>query len=385
MMNKIIAPLVLSVFFSTSSFAFWNTDNTDYSLVEDMFTASKSGNISPSPLFKYEGNKFCKGGQLYTTKYTKLNATPKGGDHTSGNGKLKSSFFAVGFNHAIATYLEAEYDESKAYQKDDFLNEYVPYLVNAAKERYFTVNRWVKGGSSVAYAQTMVLINLSIFMDFMDHRGLWKAGQREEIVKWGDVLYKHSHYSHHANGGRKQRHRWPDTVSKAAAAYMLWGYVTHDIKIFKDGYKDLLQEYKKIPEDGKYHQHYKGPLAGVIMDNWDLFLENKTLGDLVIASYVGELVGLPTFDKPNKKGGTIKKAIEYLGEVSSNPATLRGQDERHLHNMRIDGNSWMTVYRLMDTSDTNPLVDLHLISSEKKGYGYQQILNYSRCLANEVN
>ena len=363
---------IFSVSFSAN--AFFGVDKNNYSSVEKAF---KTGTL---PLFQYKGNKFCKGGVLYMIPYSKINEAKK--SHTSG--KLKSWFFALSFGHAISSFLEGEFYPDLAYKKEDFINKYIPYLVKAAENRYFTVNKWVKGGSSVAYAQTMILINLSILMDFMDNKNLWKNGQRKKIVKWGDILYERSHYSHFTNGGKKQSNRWPDTVSKAAAAYMLWGYVNKDLKIFKDGYRDLMQEYEKIPADGKYHQHFKGPYAGVIQDSWDLFIENKTLGDLVIASYVGELVGMKTFTKPNNKGGNIKKAIDYLGQISSNLNELKGQDERHLNNMRADGNSWMTVYRKMDKTDSNPLVSLHLKSSEQKGYGFSQILNFSRCIDNEL-
>ena len=363
---------IFSVSFSAN--AFFGVDKNNYSSVEKAF---KTGTL---PLFQYKGNRFCKGGVLYMIPYSKINEAKK--SHTSG--KLKSWFFALSFGHAISSFLEGEFYPDLAYKKEDFINKYIPYLVKAAENRYFTVNKWVKGGSSVAYAQTMILINLSILMDFMDNKNLWKNGQRKKIVKWGDILYERSHYSHFTNGGKKQSNRWPDTVSKAAAAYMLWGYVNKDLKIFKDGYKDLMQEYEKIPADGKYHQHFKGPYAGVIQDSWDLFIENKTLGDLVIASYVGELVGMKTFTKPNNKGGNIKKAIDYLGQISSNLNELKGQDERHLNNMRADGNSWMTVYRKMDKTDSNPLVSLHLKSSEQKGYGFSQILNFSRCIDNEL-
>ena len=363
---------IFSVSFSAN--AFFGVDKNNYSSVEKAF---KTGTL---PLFQYKGNKFCKGGVLYMIPYSKINEAKK--SHTSG--KLKSWFFALSFGHAISSFLEGEFYPDLAYKKEDFINKYIPYLVKAAENRYFTVNKWLKGGSSVAYAQTMILINLSILMDFMDNKNLWKNGQRKKIVKWGDILYERSHYSHFTNGGKKQSNRWPDTVSKAAAAYMLWGYVNKDLKIFKDGYRDLMQEYEKIPADGKYHQHFKGPYAGVIQDSWDLFIENKTLGDLVIASYVGELVGMKTFTKPNNKGGNIKKAIDYLGQISSNLNELKGQDERHLNNMRADGNSWMTVYRKMDKTDSNPLVSLHLKSSEQKGYGFSQILNFSRCIDNEL-
>ena len=373
---NLIFKLLIFLTISTNAYAFG--DKNDYTSVKKAFETETP------PLFNYKGNKkFCKRATLYTIPYTKLNtgATSMVGE----SGKLKAHFFAVSFGHAIASYLEGELDPDLSYKKEEFINKFIPYLVKAADDKYFTINKWTKGGSSVAYAQTMILINLSILMDFMDNKNLWKDGQREKIVKWGNILYKRSHYSHSLNGGRKQSDRWPDTVSKAAAAYMLWGYVNKDLKIFKDGFRDLMREYKKIPADGKYHQHYKGKYAGEIKGSWDLFLENKTLGDLVIASYVGELVGMETFNKTNKKGGNIKKAIDYLGKISTDPETLRGQDEKHLKNLTADGNSWMTIYRKLDPDDKNPLVDLHLKTSEEKGYGFSQILNYSRCIGNEIN
>ena len=78
------------------------------------------------------------------------------------------------------------------------------------------------------------------------------------------------------------------------------------------------------------------------------------------------------------------KAIDYLGKVSSNPKELKWQDENHLNNMRTDGNSWMSVYRKLDKTDDNPLVNLHLSTSQHKGYAFSQILNFSRCIDNEV-
>jgi len=63
---------------------------------------------------------------------------------------------------------------------------------------------------------------------------------------------------------------------------------------------------------------------------------------------------------------------------------LKGQDERHLSNMKADGNSWLTVYRKMDKTEINPFVNLHLKSSEQKGYSFSQVLNFSRCIDNEL-
>jgi hypothetical protein len=165
---------------------------------------------------------------------------------------------------------------------------------------------------------------------------------------------------------------------------MFWGYVTKDIDIFKDGYRDLLKEYNKIPENGQYHQFYKGKYTGVIQSSWDLFLETKTIGDLVIASWIGDRVGLNTWNKPNSKGGSVKSAVDYIGKISNDPKNLRSQDERHLNNSRSDNLSWVSILRMLD-GDSNPLVGMHLKYSDKKGYSFSQTLNYSRCVANDIH
>ena len=51
--------------------------------------------------------------------------------------------------------------------------------------------------------------------------------------------------------------------------------------------------------------------------------------------------------------------------------------------MRTDGNSWMTVYIKLDKTDNNTLINLNLKTS-KKGYGFSQIVNFSRCIDNEL-
>ena len=67
-------------------------------------------------------------------------------------GNPAAHFFAVSFGHAIASYLEGELNPDLSYKKQDFINKFIPYLVKAADNKYFTINKWTKGGSSVAYA-----------------------------------------------------------------------------------------------------------------------------------------------------------------------------------------------------------------------------------------
>ena len=123
-MIKVLTSLAI-ITYSASASAFWNTDKTDYTMVENMFTAAKAGNmIAKRPLFEYKYNKFCTGGQIYTSKYNKYNKS-KGG-HTAG--KLPSWFFAKSFGHAMATYLEGESEPSQAWKKEEVVDEFIPCL-----------------------------------------------------------------------------------------------------------------------------------------------------------------------------------------------------------------------------------------------------------------
>ena len=353
-------------------------DRTDYSTVENIFSKSE-----PIRLLSFVPNAMCLG-KIETKLYSKRNdSTP----HSVGRpyvGLLQS------LGRAIAWDMRGRFEKKEAFRAK--FEGYVEYLVTAAQDKYFTKNKWIKNGASPAYAQTMILINLSFFVNYMDLNDLWKKDQREEVIAWGREIYERSHYDHYSNG-KKPESRWPDTVSKAAAAYMLWGVATKDIKIFKDGYRDFLSLHKKIQSDGAFKQHIMGPYAGVLDDSKDLYLEAKTIGDIVLAAYAGELVGMNSFSIENDKGGNVQKLVSWLDQISYGKNNLRqhkgSQDIRHLSNQRGDSLSWMSIYRLMDKKDNLELVNAHLEFSliPGAGYGYDnsKMLTCSRCLANEVS
>ena len=44
----------------------------------------------------------------------------------------------------------------------------------------------------------------------------------------------------------------------------------------------------------------------------------------------------------------------------------KGTGQKHLNDMRADGNSWITVYRKLDKTDNNTVINLHLKTSKKR-------------------
>jgi hypothetical protein len=371
--SALIISFLLVVFNVGNAYAFF-WDTTDYSAVEKAFKSNK-----PIQFFEYKNNKFCETWDGIDVpnpdKYTKKMMSSK--RHSA----VAYHYFAPTILSSVAAHMEGKSDKEFA--------DWVDFMVTVANKRIMTDNYWT-GGNSPAYGQTIMLYNIAVFLNYMDVKGLWKEGQREAVVGWGDELYENSHYDHHSNG-RLQSHRWSDTVSRAAASYALWAVATKNLSQFKDSYRDFMSLQKKIKVNGAMNQFFEGHLSGKIRkdSSWDLYLETKMSGDMVVASYMYELVDMPAFAVENKKGGSVKKLVKWVSDAHIGPnhklAHKGWQDDRHIDNRRADTTTWMTVYRLMDKSDSIPLAKHHLRVSENFGYSQAKTITYSRCLANELN
>ena len=74
---------------------------------------------------------------------------------------MKSWFFSKSFGHAISAYLEGESAPDLSYKKDEVVDEFIPYLVQAAKDKYFTVNKWKKNACSRVTVVVQVTKNIN--------------------------------------------------------------------------------------------------------------------------------------------------------------------------------------------------------------------------------
>ena len=379
--TALIISFMMVVFNAGNAYAFFWNDNTDYTPVEKAFSQQE-----PIQFFSYTPNNFCDGGWIDEESDDTFS---KKMHSSKSHGRVAYHSFAPTILSSVAGHMRYEMEPVKWASNEEQFSNWVEWMVRMANKRIMTDNQW-SGGGSPAYGQTVILYNLAVFVNYMDVKNLWRMDQRESIVKWGDELYENSHYSHHSNGSRQQSHRWPDTVARASASYALWAVATKNIKQFKDSYRDFKSLQKKIKANGAINQFFEGPYSGKLKKNtWDLYLETKTAGDMVVAAYVNELVGMPSFEVENKKGGSVKKFIKWIDEAHFGPNNKldhKGwQDDRHIDNRRTDGTSWMSVYRLMDKSDSLVLADHHLERSTYGGYSWAKTLTYSRCLTNELN
>lgn len=221
-------------------------------------------------LFQYESDVFCARPRLMTVKTSRvINRDRK---------KLVEAL--KWFNGAISNY----------YRSEDTRDEIVSEVVRFADEGAFTRLNWRGSGSSPAHWQSNLLKNIGILTHVIDHHKGWKPGQRDRVARWGDSVYRSTHYS---AWGRRQSDRWTDTVAAAAASYMLWGAVAPNPKAYEEGKQDFIKMSSRFRKKGGTRTFFKNRkhLGGWLPKNWGARLEDKTIGDFVIAAHVGKALG----------------------------------------------------------------------------------------------
>lgn len=240
-------------------------------------------------LFQYESTAFCAGPPLMTVETSRVI-----------NRKREKLVKALEwFNGAISNYYRSEY------LRDDIVSE----LVRFADEAAFTRLSWSGRGSSPAHWQSNLLKNIGILMHVIDHHEGWKPGQRNRVARWGDNVYRSTHYS---AWGRRQSDRWTDTVAAATASYLLWGAVAPNKTAYEEGKRDFMKMSSRFKKRGGTRTFFKNKklLGGGLPKNWGTRLEDKTIGDFVIAAHVGKAVGDDLF---HKTSGSVSLYEMVLG------------------------------------------------------------------------
>ena len=198
-------------------------------------------------------------------------------------------------------------------------------LVKLASNDAFVRLDWRGSGSSPAHWQLNLLKNIGFAVNIVDHFDAWRPGQRAGVVRWGDKVYVNTHYS---RWGRKRSQRWPDTVATAAAAYVSWGVVAPNGESLADGQRDFEEVAKLLQKRGGTHSYFGGgKFLGQLPDDWGARIEDKMLGDLVIAAHAAGRSGLELFNHA-PAGVSLYEAIVGWQETlfSDDGAAVEGDD-----------------------------------------------------------
>ena len=243
-----------------------------------------------------------------------------------------------------------------------------------ARSDAFILLDWSGPGGSPAHWQTNLLKNVAIAVSVLDHRGAWQDSQRAEVIVWGDTLWRNSHYT---RWGRKQSDRWPDTIATAAAAYTMWGVVAPNAKAYSEGKRDFQRVARKLKTFGgtqeffvKIDKYSKNQAS----DGWNARIEDKMLGDLVMAAHAAARNGEDLFTKSRGKVSLYNAIIGWQN-------TLFGDGGRHVQGMDLSflttngaERSWSwTKYFIANypqDSASAPLRSRSLRIAQSNRYGY---------------
>ena len=254
-----------------------------------------------APLFNLSTTNSCAGGSI--------TAAPSAASIDRERTVLNSNL--EWFNQAL----------SSAATSRNRASELAAQLTVLAQSDAFVELNWDGSGSSPAHWQLVLLRNIAMAVNLIDFQQGWGEGQRAVVVGWGNRVYDNTHY---CRWGRSGSDRWPDTYAAAASAYIYWGVATLNREAFMEGVRDFGEVVKLIEPDGSWLVFFRGQYAGVIDPTWDMSLNDKAIGDLVMAAYVAARVGVDLFGYA-PDGASIYDTVVWWQDVIPTGATY-GQD-----------------------------------------------------------
>ena len=200
------------------------------------------------------------------------------------------------------------------------------------------------------------------------------------VVDWGNDIYRSTHYT---AWNRSQSDRWPDTIATAAAAYTLWGIAAPNSKALSEGQSDFKKVARLLgPTEGTGAYFGGGKYANDLPDGWGTRIEDKLLGDLVLAAYAAGRIGRDLF---NAKVGKVTLHDAVVGWQSTlfdnGGAAVQGDDLSFL--TREGGErSWAWTEYFVATFPADPETALlRKKSAAIRGNGYvSQAMGPSTCL-----
>jgi hypothetical protein len=314
----------------------------------------------PAVLFNFESKRFCPNRSIRTAPSSVL--IPRTGHSGSHTRKLNETL--QWFNKAISSAV-ASPQQAKALAKE---------MTVLAQARAYTKQDWSGSGSNPAHWASVLLKNVAIAVNVIDHRGGWSPGQREAVVKWGDTLWKTSHFT---AWGARQSDRWPDTVAAAATAYVYWGIASHNKRAFTEGLRDFDKVVKSFKANGTLAEFYddqtlRAPYRGKLPDNWGVRIEDKLIGDLVMTAHAIRHIGGNLFDYKAGKGTTLYEVVvNWQNTLFANGgAASRGQDKQFLRAHGGEASwSWTEYFVANYPADPQTSV-LRQRSARYRGGGY---------------
>ena len=203
---------------------------------------------------------------------------------------------------------------------------FIEELVEAAESGAYTQLNFSRDRSqaSPAHNQSTLLLNVAYFVSVVDYFDLWKPGQREALIAWGDILRSQSRRTRGPGAGRIDPSvRWPDTVAKQAAANITWGIVTHEISDIEAGIADLKSVLQRMQPDGPIRAFIRGRWENAWARDKNLRLQDNMIGFLVLAAHSARYAGHDLFTQPFN-GTDLHEAVTWHLAAIEDPQGFGG-------------------------------------------------------------
>lgn len=278
---------------------------------------------------------------------------------------------------------------------DEDFRQYLDLLDDAAADSAFTRLHFTSGGgSNPAHWVSALLNNLAYLVNYADRQSLWREGQRDRLVAWGDRLFDVSHrVSGPGAGQRIPSVRWPDTVGIQLLSYVNWGLATGNIEALGDGIDDWFFLFDLLQSDGAMRSFLNGGRwqnAGGVENN-DFYYDNA-LGFMVVAATSARAAGIDLFGQVNN-GATLHDAVRWrylyvtdwqaLEGVSAEPVYDRYNGRvRYWQSSSFGGNWGWTEAYVSAFPDSELAGQLIAENRARNGYGLYSsaTLGPSSCL-----
>ncbi|KPQ10342.1 MAG: putative peptidoglycan binding domain [Saliniramus fredricksonii] len=228
---------------------------------------------------------------------------------------------------------------------------FIADLVQAAEQGAYTQLDFRRDGnlSNPAHNQSTLLLNVAYFVSIVDHFDLWKPGQRETMIAWGDILRRQSRRTRGPGRGQIDPSvRWPDTVAMQAAANITWGIITHKISDIEAGIDDILSMLRRMHPDGPVRAFIRGPWTNAWMPDKNLYLQDHLIGFMVLAAHAAHYAGRDFFEE-RFNGTNLHESIAWHLDAIEDPQGFGGLSAKQdMHFFRGSGGfaywGWVEPY-----------------------------------------
>jgi len=225
-------------------------------------------------------------------------------------------------------------------------------MADLARQDAFTRLDWSGSGSSPAHWQANLLKNIAMGVNIVDRRGTWTGTDRTAVIEWGNDVAASIRSSRSAG-----RHAdWPDTDIATGTAYLMWGIASRSEQDFLEGLALFDKVARQIGPNGETAFYLKNPsrYANSMGQQWLMALDDKTIGDMVLAAHSARAVGIDLFNRKVGDATLYEAVVAWQALLFGTPTTLTEGQRRDFLSTSGGERSWAWTEYFISNFPSDP-------------------------------